>query len=104
MEGEGEHLLAVVVKEIDPISEEKEVALGGVVEAHTEEALHLGNCYRHLTMSSLIFIVETCFRTHSQLALCFSFSCCQKDLSHHHPTPHPQVLAVATDCSFAQGR
>lgn len=41
--GEGEHLLAVVEKEIDRISEEKEVALGEVVEAHTEVAFHLGN-------------------------------------------------------------
>lgn len=45
VEGEGEHLPAVVVKEIDPISEEKEVALEGVVEARTEVALHLGNAY-----------------------------------------------------------
>lgn len=43
MEGEGEHLLAEVEKETDPISEEKEVALGVVVEAHTEVASHRGN-------------------------------------------------------------
>lgn len=45
VEEEGEHLLAVVVKEIDPISEEKEVALGGAVEARTEVALHLASSY-----------------------------------------------------------
>lgn len=45
VEGGGEHLLAVVVKEIDPISEEREVALGAVVEARTEAALHLGSSY-----------------------------------------------------------
>ena len=44
-EGEGGHLLAVVVKEIDPISEEKEAALGGAEEARTEAALHLANSY-----------------------------------------------------------
>lgn len=43
VEGEGEHLLAVVEKEIDPTSEEKEVALEGAVEGHTEAAFHLGN-------------------------------------------------------------
>lgn len=91
----GEHLLAVVGKETDPISEEREVALGGAVEARTEAALLLGSSY------TCIFItVETCFRAHSQLVLCFSFSCCQKDLSH--PTP-PQGLAVVTDWAFAQG-
>lgn len=54
VEGEGEHLLAVVVNEIDPISEEKEVALGGVVEGHTEVALHLGSCYKRSTASPLM--------------------------------------------------
>lgn len=55
VEGEGERLLAVVVNEIDPISEEKEVALGGVVEAHTEVALHLGSCYKLNTVPSDLF-------------------------------------------------
>lgn len=45
VEGEGERLLAVVVKGIDPISEEKEVASEGAVEARTEVALHLANSY-----------------------------------------------------------
>lgn len=45
VEEEGEHLLAVVGKETDPISEEREVALGGAVEARTEAALHLGSSY-----------------------------------------------------------
>lgn len=97
-EEEGEHLLAVAEKEIDPISEEKEVALGVVVEAHTEVAFHLGNL-RTLNNVPCDFCCGDSFRADSQLALCFSFSCCQKDLSRPHPTPrswqcHRVVLRV----------
>lgn len=91
VEEEGEHLLAVAEKEIDPISEEKEVALGVVVEAHTEVAFHLGNL-RTLNSVPCDFCCGDSFRTDSQLALCFSLSCCQKDLSHPHPTPSPRSV------------
>lgn len=39
-----ELLLAVDEKEIDLTSEEKEVALEGAVEEHTEVAFHPDNC------------------------------------------------------------
>lgn len=71
---EEEHLLAVVEKEIDPISEEKEVALGVAVEAHTEVAFHLGNL-RTLNNVPCDFCCGDFFRTDSQLALGFRFSC-----------------------------
>lgn len=100
--GEGEHLLDVVVKEIDRISEEKEVALGEVAEAHTEVAFRLGSL-KTLNNVPSGFYCETYFRTHSQLALCFTFSYCQKDLSYPHPYPQGPCSCYR-DCSSAQGR
>lgn len=101
MEGEGEHLLAEAEKETDPISEEKEVALGVVGEAHTEVAFHRGN-FKTLTRTPLASVVETYFRTHSQLALCFSFYAARKTLAT--PTPPPGPCSCHRDCSTAQGR
>lgn len=46
-EEEVELLLAVGEKEIDPTSEEKEVASGGAVEEHTEVAFHLDSFLGH---------------------------------------------------------
>ena len=43
-----ELLLAVVEKEIDLTSEEKEVAFAGAAEEHTEVAFHLGNFVKTL--------------------------------------------------------